>query len=182
MMYIPTGSELLDSVKILNKLELREGMKIANLGCGNSGHFVFPSAKMVGDNGRVYAVDILKSALSSIESKLKLQNFTNVVPIWSDIEVFGGAKDIIDESCDAAYLVNLHAKSAMIKEALRTLKKGGKLLLVDWKTVASPFGPPTKDRISAEEAKKRAGEFGLELEQEFDAGPHHWGLIYRKNI
>lgn len=182
MMYIPTGSELLDPNKILAKLDLREGMFVADLGCGASGHFVYPSAKIVGENGRIYAVDILKSALSSIDSKTKLQNFTNVVPVWSDIEIFGGAKDIVDESCDAAYLINVRVKFAMIKEALRTLKKGGKLLLVDWKAEATPFGPPTKDRISSEEAKKRAAELGLELEQEFDAGPHHWGLIYRKNI
>ena len=68
----------------------------------------------------------------------------------------------------------------MIKEALRTLMKGGRLLLVDWKAAATPFGPPTKDRISVEEAKKRAAGFNLELESEFEAGPHHWGLIYRK--
>lgn len=180
MLYIPTGSELLDAEKILTKLDLREGMKIANLGCGNSGHFVFPSAKMVGDSGAVYAVDILKSALSSIESKMKMQNFKNVIPVWSDIEIFGGAKEIADESCDAAYLINLHAKPAMLKEALRTLKKGGKLLLIDWKAVSTPFGPPTKDRVSAEEAKKRAVAENLELLEEFEAGPYHWGLIYRK--
>lgn len=180
MMYIPTGSELLDAEKILTRLDLKAGMKIANLGCGNSGHFVFPSARIVGEGGVVYAVDILKSALSSIESKSKLQNFKNVVPVWSDIEIFGGAKEIADGSCDAAYLVNLHVKPAMLKEALRTLKKGGKLLLVDWKAVATPFGPPTKDRVSAEEAKKRAAAEKLELLEEFEAGPYHWGLIYRK--
>ena len=180
MIYIPTGSELLDPQKILTKLDLREGMFVADLGCGASGHFVYPSAKMVGDAGRVYAVDILKSVLSNIESKTKLQNFNNVVPVWSDIEIFGGAKEIADGSCDAAILVNVHAKPAMIKEALRTLKKGGKLLLVDWKAVATPFGPPTKDRVSVEEAKKREGELGLELVEEFEAGPHHWGLIYKK--
>jgi ubiquinone/menaquinone biosynthesis C-methylase UbiE len=180
MIYIPTGSELLDADKVVAHLDLRAGMKIADLGCGAKGHFVFPSAKLVGENGVIYAVDILKSALNNVMSQAKLQNFANVAPIWSDIEVYGGAKEIVDESCDAAYLVNVHAKQTMIKEALRTLMKGGRLLLVDWKAAATPFGPPTKDRISVEEAKKRAAGFNLELESEFEAGPHHWGLIYRK--
>lgn len=179
-MYIPTGSELLDPIKILNRLELREGMKVANLGCGTSGHFVFPSAQMVGDNGLVYAVDILKSALSSIESKSKMQNFKNIVPVWSDIEIYGGAKTIANESCDAVYLINLHAKQAMLKEALRVLKKGGKLLIIDWKATATAFGPPTKDRVSLEEMKKRLAEFPVALESEFEAGAQHWGLIYKK--
>jgi ubiquinone/menaquinone biosynthesis C-methylase UbiE len=180
MIYIPTGSELLEPSKIIARLDLKAGMHIADMGCGASGHFVYPSAKAVGEGGKVYAVDILKSVLSSIDSKSKLQNFINVEAVWSDIEVYGGASVIKDESCDAAYLINVHAKPGMIKEALRTLKKDGKLLLVDWKAVATPFGPPTKDRVSIEEAKKRAAEFGLDLEQEFDAGPHHWGLIYKK--
>ena len=179
-MHIPTGSELLDANKIIARLDLKAGMKVADLGCGAKGHFVWPSAKSVGENGVVYAVDILKSALDSIASQSKLQNFTNVTAVWSDIEIYGGAEGIADGSCDAALLINVHAKPAMLKEALRTLKKGGKLLLIDWKAIATPFGPPTKDRISAEEAKKRATEFDLELEQEFDAGPHHWGLIYKK--
>ena len=180
MLYIPTGSELLNSDKILSKMDLKEGMTVTDLGCGTSGHFVFPSARIVGEKGKVYAVDILKSALSSIESKAKLQNFYNVEAVWSDIEVLGGA-EIPNESCDAVYLINVHAKPDMIKEALRLLKKGGKLLLVDWKAVATAsFGPASKDRVGSEEVKKRAEEFDLKLEEEFDAGPHHWGLIYKK--
>ena len=180
MLYIPTGSELLDPRKILDKIDLKEGMIVADLGCGNSGHFVFPSAKMVGDEGKVYAVDILKSALSSIESKAKMQNFYNVDAVWSDIEVEGGT-EIPEGGCDAVYLVNVHAKPEMIKEALRLLKNGGKLLLIDWKASATAsFGPALADRISSEEVKKRAEEFNLKLEEEFDAGPHHWGLIFIK--
>ena len=179
-MYIPTGSELLNSDKVLEKVGLKAGMTVVDLGCGTSGHFVFPSAKMVGENGKVYAVDILKSALSSIESRAKMQNFHNVEAIWSDIEV-EGATEVPKGSCDAVYLINVHAKQGMIKEALRLLKKGGKLLLVDWKATATAlFGPASADRVSAEEVKKRVKEFNLNLEEEFDAGPHHWGLIYRK--
>ena len=179
-MYIPTGSELLNANKILEKLDLKEGVTVADLGCGTSGHFVFPSAKIVGGEGVVYAVDILKSALSSIESKAKLQNFYNIKEIWSDIEVFG-ATEIPKDSCDAVYLVNVHAKPEMIKESLRLLKKDGKLLLVDWSTSATALlGPATADIVSREEVKKRAEEFDIKLIEEFDAGSHHWGLIYKK--
>jgi ubiquinone/menaquinone biosynthesis C-methylase UbiE len=180
MVYIPTGSELLDARKILARLDLQEGMTVANLGCGATGHFVYPSAQAVGESGKIYAVDILRSVLSSIESKNKLQNFHNVQTVWADVETVGGAREIAAEACDAAYLVNVHAKPSMIKEALRILKKNGKLLIVDWKATATPFGPPSKDRVSAEEAKKRAAAAGLELSAEFEAGPHHWGLIYKK--
>lgn len=179
MIYIPTASELLNSKNILERLDLRAGQIVADLGCGTSGHFVFPSAKMIGESGKVYAVDILKSALSSIESKARLQNFKNVETVWSDIEVVGGAK-ISNESCDAVYLINVHAKPKMIEEALRILKNQGKLLLVDWKATDSPFGPASANRVSAEEAKNREELKNLKLLSEFDAGKYHWGLIYQK--
>lgn len=178
-MYIPTKSGLLDAEKILQKIDIKANNIVADLGCGTSGNFVFAAAKMVGDEGKVYGVDILKSALSSVESKAKMQNFKNVETIWADIEMEGGV-EIDDESCDAVFLINVHAKPGMIKEALRILKKSGKLLIIDWKAVATPFGPELESRISVEEMKKRLKEFNLNLEEEFDAGPYHWALLYKK--
>ncbi|MFC1612256.1 class I SAM-dependent methyltransferase [Patescibacteria group bacterium] len=177
-MRIPTGSELLNSDKIIKKLDLKEGYIVADLGCGTSGHFVFPSARLVGEKGKVYAVDILKSALSSIESRAKMQNIYNVEALWADIEVQKGV-NMPDESCDAIYLINVHAKPEMLREALRLLKKNGKLLIVDWKPDVSDFGPASK--IASEEAKTRAEELNLQLQEEFEAGPKHWGLIYIKS-
>jgi len=179
MSYIPSGSELLNPTEILQKAGLKEGMSAADMGCGTQGHFVFAAARIVGAKGLVYGVDILKSALAGVESQAKLQGAKNVAAVWSDIEVYGATK-IPDASLDLVMLVNNLPKEAMFKEALRLVKSGGKLLVVDWKTSAAPFGPPTKDRIAPEIIKRTAESLGLKLETEFKAGPYHYGLVFIK--
>ena len=169
----------MNPLQILQKAGLKEGMSVADMGCGTQGHFVFSAAKIVGEKGVVYGVDILKSALAGVESQIKLQGAGNVKTVWSDIEIFGATK-IRDASLDLVMLVNNLAKEAMLKEALRLVKPGGKLLVVDWKTGAAPFGPPTKDRISPDIMKKAAEGLGVKLEQEFDAGTYHYGLVFIK--
>lgn len=179
MPYIPSGGEVLDPPAILATLGLAEGMFVADLGCGTSGHFVFPAARMVGVKGKVYAIDILKSALAGIDSRRKIEGATNVEEVWADIEVSGGTR-IPDNSVDRALLVNVRGKLGMLKEAWRILKNGGKLLVVDWKPTAAPFGPPTKDRRPSEATKADAAQLGYKLEKEFDAGQYHYGLIFMK--
>src|SRR3989344_5685414 len=120
MAYIPSGSELLNPEKILARTNIREGMRVADFGCGASGHFVFPMSQMVGKDGKVYAVDILKSALASVESRAKIEGATNILTIWSDLEVFGGAK-IDSASLDIVAFVNNQPNEAMLKEAARLL-------------------------------------------------------------
>lgn len=178
-MYIPSGSELLNPISLLEKAGVREGMKVADLGCGSSGHFVFPAARMIGKEGRAYAVDILKSALAGVESRMKLEGLRNVKIVWSDLEVPGGTK-ITEGSLDLAMLINNRARDAMIREAVRLVKLGGKLLIVDWKLTQIPFGPPSAERVSPEETRVTAEKYGMKLQEKFEAGKYHWGLIFTK--
>lgn len=178
-MYIPSGTELLNPFEILKNAGVTEGMKVADMGCGTQGHFVFPASHLVGKNGAVYAVDILKSALGAIESKIKLEGSNNIRTIWSDIEVFKGTK-IQDGSIDMSFIINVGAKEAMIKEATRLIKKGGKLLVIDWEKVSAPFGPPTNKRPDKEKIKMDVANLGLTFEKEFKAGPYHFGMVFVK--
>ena len=63
---------------ILDKANISEEMRVADLGCGNLGYFCFPAAKMVGEKGEVYAVDILKNVLETIGRKAKQENVINI--------------------------------------------------------------------------------------------------------
>ncbi len=177
MFYIPSGSEVLDIKKLINKMQISAGMAVADLGCGTQGHFVFPAARAVGPEGKVYAVDILKSALAGVESRRKLDGATNVESVWSDLEIYG-ATAIPEASLDVTMVINNLPKEPMLKEAARLTKKGGKLVVVDWKNQATPFGPPTKDRVQPSVVKDIMGRLRFLLKEEFEAGPYHYGLIF----
>ena len=178
---IPDGTELLNPKVILEEIGVEKGMKVAELGCG-SGFFTLQVARIVGDEGIVYAVDVLKPILQSIESKAKSQGLFNIKIVWSNLEIFGATK-IKDEILDFAFIFNILFQSKkrqeILKEAVRMLKKDGRLAVIDW-TAKSTFGPLSSERVSPDEVKDLATKLGLELEKEFEAGQYHYGLIFRK--
>lgn len=180
---IPGGNELMNNQKVLETAGIEEGMVVADLGCGARGYFALQAGKMVGKNGLVYAVDILKPSLQSVESIARLHNIQNIKTVWSDLEIHEATK-IKSESVDFALLINVLFQSkkqeAILKETARLLKNQGKLLVVDWKKTGAPFGPPIEDRILPEQVKEWAEEMGLKLEKEFEAGPYHYGLVFTK--
>jgi len=183
MVYVSTGGQLLDPKKILAKLGLSFGNTVADFGCGGNGHFIIPAAKMIGPDARAYGVDILKTALESMVSKARLEGADNIKPVWSDIEVYG-ATNIKKESLDFALVINNLFQSQkqkdILKEVLRLLKKSAKLLIVDWNQLPSPIGPGLRDRVKSDTIKDLASQLNLVLVDDFEAGPYHFGLIFRK--
>jgi ubiquinone/menaquinone biosynthesis C-methylase UbiE len=177
------GDKLLDVNLLLSKAGVEEGMKIADLGCGSTGHFVFPASEMVGKKGVVYAVDILKTVLESVGRRAKVENITNVKIIWSNVEILGATK-IESNSLDMVFLINTlyqsHKRLEIIKEGVRMLKSGGKLMIVEWKNISLPFGPPSEERVRMDMIKNVLPKIGLDVEEDFFAGQYHFGLICTK--
>lgn len=177
------GANELVKVDVFKKLDLTEGMTVADLGCGNLGYFAMSAARIVGRKGTVYAVDILKSVLNSVGNLARQQGFDNVKIIWSNLEIVGATK-IPVASVDIALLHNVLFQSTddamVLKEAARLTKRGGKLMIIDWTKIASPFGPPIADRTNPTEIKSMAQAAGFKLIEEFEAGPYHYGLIFIK--
>ncbi len=177
-------AKLLNPQELLEKqLEVKLGNFVGDLGCGGAGYFTIPAAKIVGSRGKVYAVDILKMALEGVKSKAKLENILNIETIWSDLERVGVTK-VMSDTLDSALLINIlfqtRNNQALLEEAKRLLKAGGKLLIVDWKIEPTPFGPPVADRTTPEMVRELAVRLNLREEKFFDAGPYHYGFVFIK--
>jgi ubiquinone/menaquinone biosynthesis C-methylase UbiE len=177
-----TKNNLLDVGLILQQAPLHNQSLVADLGCGQFGFFVFPLSHLVGKSGKVYAVDVAKGALSDISQRAKLENLPQISVVWSDLEVYG-ATAIKEEELDGAYLINtLHQADkslAMLREAIRMIKRQGFLIIVDWKK-AHPFGPHGDRLIDRDKLVAAALKSGMILEKEFSPGADHYGLVFRK--
>jgi len=177
-----SGNALLNPAKILAQADIGFGETIADLGTGAQAHFTMQAAHVVGDRGRVYGVDVLKSIVKNLESQAKAAGLHNIVPVWSNLEVTGGAKEIANDSVDAALIINVlfqagDKKENILKEAHRVLKPNGRLVLIDWKKRPSPMGPQLGMRFSAEEITPSLEKVGFRVDHHFKPGEHHWGLI-----
>ncbi len=176
-------SELLDAGQILRDiLKLKKGDMVGDLGAGG-GLFLLESARLVGDQGQVYAVDVVKNILSEIDSKARLNGLNNIKTIWSNLEIVGATK-INEGTLDSTILVNILFQSQkqyeIIAEATRLLKPGGKLLVVDWTNNDLGVGPPNDRLVDKDKIISFAQQLDLVLVQEFKAGKYHFGLLFAK--
>jgi len=178
-----SGNELINPFKVLERVGIRHGWQVADMGCGALGHFVFPAAQLVGGEGKVYAVDIQKTALHAIEKTAKYEQYWNVYPLWSDIDVVGAAR-IPSASLDLTIVSNnLYLSSnrtGLVQECLRLTKPGGKILVIEWKKEKTSLGPDLKNRLSANEAKAFFLSAELHQVDSFEAGPEHYALVFQR--
>lgn len=180
----PAGHTFLHPENILKEIGLSIGESIADFGCG-SGYFVIPAAKIVGDDGMVYGVDVLKNALSSLDVKSRMFGLTNVKPVWANVEIYGASRGIHDNTIDMVFLVQIMSQSKkraeIFKEVDRVLKQsGGKVMVVDWKSDKLSFSPNPESMAKPEDIKEIAKSFGLVLEKEFATSDYHFGLLFKR--
>ena len=180
----PGGNELLDPKFLLQDvLAMNYGTTVGDLGCGSMAYFALAAAKIVGPKGLVYALDILKEVLSSVESKARQEGLYNLKTVWTNLEIVGAAK-IPAECLDYSLLINTLFQTQkhleMLQEAYRLTKPGGKLLLVDWKAAVGPIGPKKEIRLDPLDAARMAEEAGFKKEKLFEAGQYHYGIVFIK--
>lgn len=178
-----SGTALIDPAKILEKLNLTAGMRVADLGCGRTGHITFQLAPLVGERGVVYALDIMKDVLESIRSQARAGGFANIQTIWSDLENIGAAS-VPEHSLDAGFLMNvlfmLKKRADALKEAARLIKKDGYLVIVDWVKKIGPLGPSPEQMINPSVLKDVAAKEGFDFIEEVPIGDFHFCNIFKK--
>lgn len=167
---------------IVNGFGLSEGMKVADFGCG-SGYFTIILAEKVGPKGKVYALDVMESALDTVKQKARKHGLENIEPIRSNLEV-ANSSSLIDNSQDIVLMANIlfqsNKKGDIIKEGKRVLASGGRLIVIDWKKGTGGFGPPDNLRPDQDEIRSLAEREGLAFVGSLDAGNFHFGFIFRK--
>lgn len=172
----------LDPENIVGQIDVAKGITVADFGCG-SGFFSLTFAETIGESGKVYSLDILPSALESVASKAKLAGLSNIIPQRVNLEKEEGS-NLPSKSVDWVIMKDMlfqnKMKNAVLKEALRVLRGGGKLLLVEWNDQNAQVGPDQKIRISKEELEELAESQGFKKEKDLAAGDFHHGAVYVK--
>lgn len=168
--------------KIVAALGVRPGQHVADLGSG-TGFFALELARVVGRDGAVSAVDIMQEPLDAVRTRAETMGLGNIHPIRANLEVRGGTT-IPDNSQDLALLANTlfqsQQKEAIIAEAMRMLKPGGRLCIVEWKKGAGGFGPPDDLRTDEQTMRAIAIAAKAKFDGTIDAGTLYYGLVFTK--
>lgn len=179
------GAQLIDAKRVLTEeLGLSGGMTFADLGIGSSGHFLYPAAKIIGPDSTAYGMDILKGVLSAAEGRARREGLTNIKTVWTDLEVYGAAKMVANESVDRMTMVNLLYQTKkdehVFNEANRMLKPGGQCLVIDWLPTGASFGPPESERTSLDKVRQMAKVVGWTEVKTFSPSDYHFGIVFQK--
>lgn len=166
-----------DPVKILTTLGLNSQTRdVAEFGCGY-GTFTIPAAKII--KGKVYALDIEPEMIRITDEEAKKNRLNNVQAIQRDFMAEGSG--LPEESIDYAMLFNiLHLENpvALITEARRILKEGGKLGIIHWNyDPTTPRGPSMGIRPKPEQCIEWAESVGFRDPIRYDLKPYHYGIV-----
>ncbi len=121
-----------EPAKLLAALDLKPGMVVADVGAG-SGFHAFRMAKLLGDAGKVLAVDVQPEMLRLIEARAKREKVANVVAVRGD------EKDpkLPAGGVDVVLLVDVYHEFRwpyeMSEKLVAALKPGGRLVFVEFR-------------------------------------------------
>jgi predicted methyltransferase len=119
-----------DAPKLVEALELKPGMTVADVGTGG-GAMTVVLGHWIG-TGRVFATDITERALRTTREYAKKEGLTNVTVI----EGGAASTNLPPACCDAIFLRNVYhhitAIEAFNKSLLDSLKPGGRLAIIDF--------------------------------------------------
>ncbi|WMJ83211.1 class I SAM-dependent methyltransferase [Oscillospiraceae bacterium LTW-04] len=172
----PSSFHMQDSSLVFEKLALKQGDTLLDLGCG-AGDYSIHAAGIVGETGNIYALDLWQEMLDKICEDAMTQGIHNIHPVVSDIrKKINLSNDSMDICLIATVLHMMDFKTetdSLFAEVKRVLKSGGKLAVIECKKENSSFGPPIQARISPNELEKGLVKFGFSKTDYIDLGSNY---------
>jgi ubiquinone/menaquinone biosynthesis C-methylase UbiE len=147
----------------LVEIGVKAGQDVLDFGCG-TGTYMISAARLVGEKGRVYALNVSTETLDRLEEKVRREGLKNITRIISE----GERVPLEDESIDLMLLIDVLQEiddwNALFEKAYRILKPNGRCSVYPM-------------HVSAEEVERLAVSKGLNLEDKKIEG---WILLFSK--
>ncbi len=180
-----SSRDILDAEFVLESIGLKKGDNFLDAGSGD-GYMSIAASKIVGDRGKVFAVDIWEESMNILKKEIQEKKINNIMAIIADIS---DKIPVENESIDLCYMGNvLHGfvqnedYNEVMKEIGRILKKEGIFAVIEFIKRENTPGPPIHVRITPEVVEKIVSNHGFEVKKVIEAGKYHYGVIsFKKN-
>jgi SAM-dependent methyltransferase len=134
--------------RIADILNISSSGNMADYGAG-TGFFTFRIAEIYPES-RIFALDIEEQM---IEEMYDAAECDNVFPLQIEDNEMPFAKDDLVAAWSIAVYHEMKTPKIWLKNVIKTLKPGAKLLIIDWATEQNPefeAGPPISHRVKTE--------------------------------
>jgi SAM-dependent methyltransferase len=161
--------------RVVAALKLQRGGLAAEIGPG-TGQFAIRMAKVVGEGGRVYAIDVEPRMLEVLAERAATAGVWGIVGLLAPE---GGG--LPPEPVDVILMVNVfhhvQGRAGYLRTLASRLKPGGRIVIVDFHDRELPVGPPPDHKLSRADALAAVQEAGLRLVREERFLPHQYFLV-----
>ncbi|MDD2533135.1 MAG: class I SAM-dependent methyltransferase [Eubacteriales bacterium] len=176
----PVRAAELNPETTLRRIGYTAGQVLCDIGAG-SGLFTLPAAHIAAKtNTPVIALDINNDMLEAIRQRATDQGLTNV-----DLRLVTDTHLPVDStSADHALLVTvLHEiidYPLFLQEIHRLLKSTGRLTVIEFHHLETPYGPSIDHRLASETVIARCLTEGFLVADEFNLGPNFYTVVFVK--
>lgn len=169
--------------RVVADVGLTPGMAIADIGCG-TGYFAFRLAKVVGDTGTVFAVDISQEALDAVSDRVRAESWANARVVRSeptDTTLPPGSLDAAFV-CDVFHEMPEDQRLPLARSIVESLKPGGLFYLIDYRKSHDVTFDPYEELIPREDLVALGESAGCVLDAEYHYLKYQVFLRFRKPV
>jgi len=168
----PLRRRIQPPAKVVNWMDIREGMHVLEIGPG-PGTFTVEASKRVGENGKVFAVDIQSSVISKLNSRLQRAKIENVIARVASAYELPFSNNTFDRVFMIAVLAEIPDRKRALLEMKRVLRDDGLLAIGEF--LLDPDYPRRRTVIDW------CKDAGFELVNRY-GGVIHYLLTFNKSI
>ena len=169
-----------DCTTMVKQLKVQPGQTVCDLGAGN-GFYTLWLAKLVGEKGRVLAVDIQPEMLEMLKQRAQQEKISNIELI------LGTTVDpkLPEGKLDLVLLVDTYHELSNPAEVLagvrKSLKPHGRLALVEFRLEDDSVPIKVLHRMSKDQILKEYTANGLKLVDQFDGLPWQHLMFFERD-
>lgn len=170
-----------NATRAFDQLQLTEGMKVCDLGCGN-GYWTLPIARKIGKQGTVYAVDIQVEMLQQLKARTGRARLTNVQPILGDVDDPKLPKDV---PLDLVLMVDVYHEfshpESMLWRVRNSLGPEGVVALLEYREEDPMVPIKLLHKMSKPQIMKEYEANGMKLVREFNDLPWQHLMFFARD-
>jgi len=173
--------DLVDTRKLFDELHVAPGSVFVDLGCGR-GEYASQAAARVGEEGRVYAIDLWEEGLVVLQTEAEFLGLHQMNVLVADI---CARVPLEDQSADVCFLAAvLHdlvregCAEGVLKEARRIIKPEGTLAVVEFNKFDGHPGPSINVKLSPEQLEALVTPHGFAKKLHVEVGPYTYLMAF----